>query len=521
MKKWAFIICCILSLGFVLMGCGNDAVTISANDVLYYNGPSAAIVGDYLYFGNGMNENYTTADSLGTTSSNYNAAKGLAYLAKLNVNAEKLSSKGIDYSPKGVSKIGDEVATYTNASGINSFTFVIGNYVFYAAPNNWETSGGQFNFGWTSIYRSRFDGSNKKEIYSTRDLKAAVTKIEVLKYNGKYYLMMLAGTNLVKLNLENGGTQVLKDVTSVAMPKTYQSTRLGSTTDWNGILYFTKSSENDNVYYNDVYSISMADLSKKPTKIEALTGAGKGGAVTFIDREVGYVRSELVDEVFFTRDGSTYKMTRRTEQKLEDGQMKEKVFYDTPEFVSNNALSGAKIYRVVGEETVGGATQFISKGYIYTTGSEVHYVENSSADKTINFVNENNESISFSQVVSVDGTWVVLLGGNNVYRAEISKFINGTAESVDAKTVVSMETGIFTEQLMASYDRNYVYYYAKLNPIEAEDADGETSDDKTGNDDTNYYFCRSSLDESQYFDEATQAENYQFLGVTQTGYRHS
>ena len=76
MKKWAFILCCVLSLGFILVGCGSDGTVLGANDELYFNGPSATIVGDYLYFGNGMFDNYKTTGSL-SNSDDYNAAKGM------------------------------------------------------------------------------------------------------------------------------------------------------------------------------------------------------------------------------------------------------------------------------------------------------------------------------------------------------------------------------------------------------------------------------------------------------------
>ena len=100
---------------------------------------------------------------------------------------------------------------------------------------------------------------------------------------------MLAGTNLVRLNLTNGGAQTLSGVTSVAMPKTYQKTILGSTTDWNGVLYYTKNSDISDVTYNEVYTVSISDLNSGAKKISALAGAGNGGALTFIDREIGYV----------------------------------------------------------------------------------------------------------------------------------------------------------------------------------------------------------------------------------------
>ncbi len=514
MKKWAFILCCVLSFGLLLTGCGNNAVVLKASDEIVYNGSSAVRVGDYLYFGNGMYQDFTSVSGM-TNESQYNKAAGLAYLAKLNVNSQLLSD-GIDYSPKGVSKFSGNVATFTGSSSMNSFVFAIGNNIFYATPNTWRTTGGTYHFEYTTFYR------NGTEIYSTRDLYASVQKIEALKFDGKFYLLMLAGDKLVKLNLSNGATQTLEGVTSVAMPKTYRKDQLGSTSDWDGTLYYTKDNDDSNVGDSNVYQVSISDMTTKKSQFVPLDGTGK---FTLIDREVGYVDGKLLDEVFYTctnGDGQTqtYKMTKREKEitypdEETEGQHTEiATFYDSELFVDSQLQSGTTIQRVLTHRTgVEDDEQYVvlqNLGYIYTSSGTVNYVSAQNKGTAINFVDESKQAISYDSVVAIDESKVILASASNIYIANISELFDGENE-VLAQSVVN-KSDIFTSGALFAYDGEYVYYYAKLNAIETEEDEDQS---KTGNDDANYYFFRSNL-QGTYGDE-----NYQLLGITENGFRNS
>ena len=188
MKKVNKILCGILGASFLLAGCATVGNIQNDQTEVIYNGNSAVMVSDNLYFGNSI------AD-IGSGFS-YKDAKTYAYLSRLNTKLD-FGAKDQDYSPKTVEMVEGEVVGHEN-----SFMFALGDYVYYAVPNQKEFKNDEGkpekHYDYTTIMRCKLNGDKNKELYTA---EGTVSQIEVLKYGENYYIVFLAQT-LSRLKLE-------------------------------------------------------------------------------------------------------------------------------------------------------------------------------------------------------------------------------------------------------------------------------------------------------------------------------
>lgn len=482
MKKFTKILCCTLGLGFLLTGCATVGNIKNSNDELIYNGNSAVMVDGYLYYGNAY------ADYSGFEGDNdYNSSAKLSYLARLNTNVE-LASKTKDYSPKTVEKVSGEVSAHSN-----DFMFVLGNYIYYAIPNKQKAIDSEDNaskhfYNYTTILRSNLNGDNKEKVYTTN---GEVSKIEVVKYSGKYYIVILAGSDLIKIKIGNNfsASVVASDVTSVAIPETYQKDKVGSSLDWNGyIFYTTNKTVEDN-----------SDISGSEVKRVLVSGGDaevvdwiQGRTVSFLDREE--------DIVFYTLSGHE---TEVYKSDVSSNNNEKNAFINTREnFYSASSISN--INKV--------ATENKDYGYVFSDSADGlgYYVNTTKKTGKITFTAGDTELSSYN-ILLVSGRTAYLSTTTGIYKADLSNVFNGNGGSFEVlcETIVEM-TAIHSGSLYA-YDGKYIYYYAQLEEVESED---ESEDDAEEETDENYYLYRSKIG-------ASVSDNYQLLSLTKNSKRHS
>ena len=182
MKKITKLLCGILGVAFLATGCATVGNIKNSDNELIYNGNAAVMVDGYLYYGNSFAD--ITADTFKNLNDYKNSAK-LSYLARLNTNIE-LAATSNNYSPKKVEKVAEEVVGQKN-----QFMFVLGQYVYYTTPKKEQSTNSdnklEYQFSYSTICRSKLNGDDRKELYKT---EAEITKIEVLKYSGKYYIVL-------------------------------------------------------------------------------------------------------------------------------------------------------------------------------------------------------------------------------------------------------------------------------------------------------------------------------------------
>lgn len=469
----------VVGLSCALCGCATVGDIKNSDSELIYNGNSATMIDGYLYYGNSF-----ANDKSFEKDEDYKNATKISYLSRLNTNID-LASTTKDYSPKCVEKVAEEVTAQTK-----SFMFALGNHIYYATPNRQKLSGedgkSNFYFNYTTIYRSDLNGDNQTKIYSTN---GEVSQIEALKYNNKYYIVLLAGENLVKIEIGNKtSTEVISEhAKSVAIPKTYQK-KEGSTLSWNGDIYFTvdKSDEDSETYLSGsvVKKVSVAGGDAKSVFFK------NGATISFVGRER--------DVMFYTMTGDQTEVF-----KFDAGKVAGQVVFGSLNdlFYSASSISDVKLV----------ATNNVDYGYIFTTSSgKIGY---STKDGNVGVINLKNgeDSLSSYKILLLDGRTLYLSTTTGIFKANISEVFNGNGGSVDVacQTIASM-TAIYDGSLYA-FDGQYIYYYAKLETIESDDEEESTEESTEETDDT-YYLYRANVD----------AENaYQLLSLTQFESRHS
>jgi hypothetical protein len=492
MKKATKILCGILGLGFLLTGCATVDSVQNKDSELVYMGTSAVMINDsYLYFGNAVSDRDFESDS------DYKSAAKLSYLARLSVGAS-LSAKGIDYSPTNVETVASEVVSTTN-----NFMFALGNYIYYLTPNRkkFTNDDGQLEqeYSYSTLYRSKLDGNSKKELYTT---EADISRIEVLKFGGKYYIVMLAGTDLFKFELGSSvtKTKLASDVTSVAIPETYEKNKVGSTLDWNGYIYFTKTRSNDD--NSDVSGTSIRKVLISSGSEDEVVG-GQGQTVTLVGREN--------DIIFYTYDSETYKIDTNKAGQFTIGSVSD--------LYSSSTISD--VYKITTEIVDDGTKEISVLGYVYTSNSNLVYKKNNGDGGTLT-LNYDGSALSDYDVLFVTGRTMYLATSTAIYCADISSAFNGNGGNVAiaCRAVVKMDSIYLNEDASTKYDRQlyaydgtYIYYYATLQSINSDDDD---DDDATV--DGKYYLYRTKV--------GTNADNspktpYELLSLTKNSNRHS
>ncbi len=479
MKKWTKILFGtvggVLGLGCVLAGCGTVGDITNSSSEVVYNGNSAVMIDGNLYYGNSFADISTFS-----SDGDYKDSAKLSYLARLNTNVA-LASDGKDFSPENVEKVAEKVAGHEN-----SFMFALGKYIYYTSPNREEIKNdndtSSYQYGYSTLFRSRLNGDGVKEIYTT---PAKISQIEVLKSEGKYYIVIFAGNTLAKVEIGDklGEVEVIsEDVTGVAMPETYQQDKAGSTLEFNGYIYYTTPRK-----IEDYENASGTQFNRvKLTCDEGEEMCATPTSMALVGREK--------DVVFFTRDGATYSV-------------------DTKASSAKNIFIGegyaTRFYNGSVAEIDLIASDNLEYGYTFKSGETMMYKAKNASATTVKFFNKADEEITDYNFLASDGTVRYIATTSGIYRADFALVDNG---NIDCDTVVEM-TGI-QDGTRYAYDGKYIYFYAQL-----QDEEDKAEEDKSITEtDANYYVYRAKADVNP---NATSKTTYELLSLTETEDRHS
>ena len=467
MKKIGKVLCGILGVAFLATGCATVSNIKNSSKEIVYNGNAAVMVDGYLYYGNSFAD-FTAFKE----DKDYTDSAKLSYLARLNTNIN-LAAKSGKYSPKEVETVEEEVVGQANG-----FVFALGEYVYYVTPKREQETNSdnklEYKFSHSKIYRSKLNGDKKKELYTTTD---DISKIEVLKCGKQYYIVFLAGKNLVKINLDNDAksTTIAKNVTSVALPKTYEKNKEQAKLDWNGYVYYTTEKE------DTVNNLTGTILSKIK-----LSG-GSAAQVGFIEGKTISLVGRERDVIFYTIDSKTYML---------DTNKAGQIVLNSPSYLFYNG-SISNINLVASRERV--------CGYLFGDGDNLLY---KTADGDIAVLTFKKDDTTLSTVSFVNGRDVYFETTTGIYRADLSQvtITNGEGQNVECEEIVKM-TAI--KENITAFDGKYVYFYAQL-----EDAE---EDEKITGKDANYYLYRVNVGKKA--EDGKDA--YQLLSLTKTKARHS
>ena len=271
MKKSGKILALLLMGGLctlALAGCSSwSGIENSKSDQILYNGGIVSVVDDNLFYANG----YTNTDI--TTMDEFNAAAQYSYLARLNLAEAETSAYT---SPDAVNKLNSEVVGYSNM-----YSFVLGDFVYYASPNKHRTSSNTYVFTYVSIFKTRLNGSDTTELMTTSSYNSETAQLRAVSVDGQNFLLVYDGTTLSAINLANDSVRTISSAaTSVALPREGES--------FNGKLYYTEDKAN-----------TYGESGNEVFEYDLLTGESKAIMKTINNTITFTGRCE--DEVFYTR----------------------------------------------------------------------------------------------------------------------------------------------------------------------------------------------------------------------------
>ena len=280
MKKIGKIFALILMAGtltFALAGCSKDSgISNSKSDQIIYNGGIVSVVDDNIFYANG----YSNSDI--TTMDEFNAAAQYSYLARLNLNENETDPYS---SPENVVKLNSEVVGYEN-----TYSFVVGDFVYYASPNKHQTSSNTYVFTYVSLFKTRLNGSDTKELMTTNSFDTEKAQFSVVEVEGQKFWLVYDGTALNIINLNNDKVIKISDsATSVALPKENET--------FNGKVYYTEDKENKyGETGNEVFEYDLV-LNESKAIMKTINNT-----VTFTGR--------CGDDVFYTRVNALTNVTK-------------------------------------------------------------------------------------------------------------------------------------------------------------------------------------------------------------------
>lgn len=451
------IISAIFCVAFLMAGCATvsdvydrEGHTIYYDDVQYYQG-QVALVGDYLYYGNG----YTATTESGF---DYDNAANTGYLSRIKANDtltydDKVKFENRAYTtPQGVEKVNGKLIGYENQD-----MFVLGSYIYFTSANTHKTSNLENDYTQVSLFRVKYNGDDFKELGTFKhDDKC---KMEVVKAGQDYYIVLSAtskeeGYDLFSIKIGDtlGETKTLAEkVESFALCDNNSTVK--------NVLY-TKNSENTELATDSVLAVDIVT----------------GEEVT-LDHGVALSSTKLIDRkgdvVFYSY---SYKAKEEIYFKeLASGETDGNYFYPT---------SSQKFY----DATEINSIEKMGDGYVFVSNKSTSLMY-----KSLD-IQENAKLLltkdEYSDVMFVDGDYVYYSNDTSISRVNV--------KDISKETIVTVTTKIISGK--CGYTNDYIYFYAQLPEIEDED-DKDTDEEKEA--DENYYMFRTD-----------KQGNYQLIGQT-------
>jgi len=440
MKKWTKgLLACAFAGAMILTGCSSIAPVKNESEEILYQGGNVVSVGDYLFYSNGF---ASGVDSYSDTSdTEYNNAKKYSYLARMN----KAEYDGELYANENsVDKIADKISGYSN-----SYMFVYGDYIYYATPNMHKTNENKYIWTYVTIMRCKLDGSDSKEIYTTKAYDASAAEIKAIKYNGKAYLMIYDGTNLTRIALGKSVDKSpisIEGVTSAAMPDENEN--------FNGYIYYTVDRTSTVGQTGNI----IKKLNIESGAIESFN-VENGTTIKFVDR--------VENNIFYTITTNnsnipteTYMIDANKSEEFYTSKV-EKLFYSAEISDVKRIADGYALY----------------EGFIFTTDSKVMYFNEHKAKSPTYFAELFiDEDDSYADTIVIDGANIYYSTSDSIMKKSV---LDATYTSEEIITGYSFTAGYF------GYDSRVdnIYFYA------AEIVDEETEEESDGN----YYMYGVSL----------------------------
>lgn len=269
MKKWVKgLLACSFGACMIVAGCSGPSDVKNESESIIYNGGAVVSVGDMLFYANGFASGVDGYSS--SNNSEYNSALQYSGLSRV-----KADTTFTEYeSAKEVQYLSTQMAGFANM-----YTFVLGDFLYYVAPDNHKDNQNQYTWTGISVRRCRLNGKEDGEIARFKSYNASKGQVVALEYEGAKYLVVFDGTKITRITLgDSCAVKELSDkATTVALPNEGES--------WNGDIYFTKAKEGSKPKGNLVSKINIKTEEEKTytgTKNETYSFSGRVGDDVYV-----------------------------------------------------------------------------------------------------------------------------------------------------------------------------------------------------------------------------------------------
>ena len=409
MKKYVIgILVCIISSIMVLSGCSASPLASSPT-----NTSNMQVLGDvlvyenYTYFANAYKDNATLS---GSDNDVGNVDIESIYRVKTTNTAITYNSETT--LPENVEKVLSKVA-----GSNNSFIYSIGEYIYFASPSTHKDINSADTFTLNSYFRVKTDGTGLKEFYTSNN---AITNQTILHIGTDYYLIMVDGTDLIKIKLGTTTTKttLATDFTSAIFAKTY-------TTENDKFAYFTTQTKQDE-------TVTGTYLNK----VDILTGATTQISEAGINEKT--ITLEAVD------NGTLYFQMNESDSKT---------YYQ--KYTTGNFSTRSKISPPVDSLSI---TDFNVVNSISTTTSETITYYLFSTASSVYCLQSGDIALDSTKVLIDKAVTILFTNGEYVYYSVASTGIYRI--SVIDKTEQQISDNANFLETKISFDGRFVYFYA-------------------------------------------------------------
>ena len=441
----------IFCMALFLTGCATVSRPLDSDgnkivyDDIHYNQGQVLTIGDYLYFGNGYNA--SDGDSYDyKASAKYTSLSRIKTGERLTFEEDVDSSKWATTTPNGVESVNSKMVFGSQLQNM----FALGEYIYFASPNQHKTKDMESDFTKVSLYRMKFDGSGVKELVKNTAFSVGTKgTITVQKGNdgNYYYIIVEEGENStftiksLKIGKKIGKINTLaENATSYAIADE-------NSTQKN--VLFTIADEDRAMGAQIIKSVDFeggeAVELDKGLALSTTTFVGRAGDVVFY----------YYNHVQSSKDGIYYKH-------LEES--------DYPLFDENGSLVTDRDTTFKDEHFAPADSQFfysattISKlsktdeGYTFKTeGGALMYCK-LGQDPVMVF-----SDTEYSDLLFIENDYVYVSNSTSIKRASV-KFPDSKEDIVTVTDMVSGKCG---------YDGEYIYFYSKIMKAESDTEDTE------------------------------------------------
>ncbi len=463
---------------------GVDGKKVVYEDI-HYNQGQVLTIGDYIYFANGYNasdgDDYDYKDSAKYTSLSRIKSGRLSFDENVD------SAEWATTTPKGIENVNSKMVFGSQLQNM----FALGEYIYFASPNQHKTKDMESDFSKVSLYRMKFDGSGVKELVKNTAFTIGTKgKLTVQKGNdgNYYYIIVEEGENStytiksLKIGKKIGKIKTLaENVTSYAIADE-------NSTQKN--VLFTVADSDRLMSAQNVKSVNFeggepVELDKG-LPLSTTTFVGRAGDVVFYYYK--HVQS-AADGIYYKHlEESDYPMFDENGSLVTGEQSGEPTFKD-----EHFAPSASQFFYPATAATAISQIAKIADGYTFKTeGGALMYCE--LGKDAVRLFSDTD----FTDILFIENDYIYVSSKTSIKRVSVLFPESSKEDIINVTDMISGKCG---------YDGEYIYFYSKINKAEDEE---DTETEETTED--NEY----EVVDNYYMHRVDKNGNLQLLGKTIT-----